>query len=341
MTPDRLYTTSVFEELRECFDYELALLEEVYRLFQIRAAAGNAEFAVIRASGKNKGISHTLSASVDFGDWRPGFLQKGSPLVFLMAFKAVDTFFDWILEHNPPAGKKKKLRQYEDKLGELGRSVNPVLYPEPLNSAQWIVGTLLALYKKLYPYRNTVAHRGQFSVDATGSLTIEREGPNPDPIHITPKDLFNLTDFLVTTMRCVIKDWDFGRIQEKRLRYTSDNLAEFHGLPILGQKPPMLVNLYYVVPLEDGALIDKSPVSEWVYGRYSGSYDIVLHDLMIVAVGREVAPKSYQISESMFSQLPASFTIKDLAQIGVACSMPKRLQLEEERQALYSGSSSF
>jgi hypothetical protein len=55
--------------------------------------------------------------NIKIGDWRPGFLNAGAPLVFVSIFKLLDMLVEWILEENglqSPFQFQKKLQLLND-----------------------------------------------------------------------------------------------------------------------------------------------------------------------------------------------------------------------------------
>ena len=81
-------------------EYETWLLEAVYAIVEQELFPSWPD-GVIYPVDKSKAqfIVHGRS-NIIIGDWRPGFLNAGAPLVFVSTFKLLDMLIEWILEEN-------------------------------------------------------------------------------------------------------------------------------------------------------------------------------------------------------------------------------------------------
>ena len=59
-----------------------------------------------------------MRGNIVVGDWRPGFLNAGAPLVFIATFKLLDMFIEWVLEEN---GLPSTFR-FQNKIKQLNRA---------------------------------------------------------------------------------------------------------------------------------------------------------------------------------------------------------------------------
>lgn len=170
--------------------------------------------------------------NINLGDWRPGFLNAGAPLVFVSAFKLLDMLIEWILEEN---GVPSTFR-FQQKLQHLKSS--PV-FPQTIESRIWLKDRLVGLYSTLEPLRGTIIHDKHFAAkDGAIQVSSSRKGIVGSAVNISAAQLRNLAVTIVSVLRYVDGTWDLDGVREKILRHKLDELVSLHGLPPLGQKRP-------------------------------------------------------------------------------------------------------
>src|SRR5581483_1231728 len=81
-------------------DYESWLLEAVYQIANQRLAVEGVDELIYPPSGGPPTQTIYGMGSINPGDWRPGFLNAGAPLIFVTAFKLLDMLLEWVLVEN-------------------------------------------------------------------------------------------------------------------------------------------------------------------------------------------------------------------------------------------------
>jgi len=132
--------------LEERVGYEVWLLEAVYELVEQELFPTFPD-GVIYPLGRTapKFIVHG-AINIRLGDWRPGFLQAGAPLVFTSTFKILDMLLEWVLEENGQASTYR----FEQKIQAQHQTLE---YPPILAQRPWLTQRLSALYENLEPLR--------------------------------------------------------------------------------------------------------------------------------------------------------------------------------------------
>src|SRR3989442_3521393 len=230
-TSTALYGSTALGDLRVRTEYEAWLLEAVYEIANQRLAVEDVDELVYPANGGPPTQTMYDVASIKVGDWRPGFLEAGAPLVFVTAFKLLDMLVEWVLaENGKPATYK-----FVQKIAVLK---GPVKFPPLMDTRPWLRDRLVALYDKLEPLRGTIIHAPHFKA-AGGALRVSssKGGAIGPLVTIVMTDLRNLALVLVSLLRYLEGTWTMDLLREKRLRRALDELAHLHALPSLGQLP--------------------------------------------------------------------------------------------------------
>ena len=102
--------------------------------------------------------------SINIGDWCPGFLEAGAPLVLVTAFKLLDMILEWVLDQN---GYQSTFR-FAQKLKALRGSVQ---FPPLIGSRPWLQTRIVSLYASPYTASWDDYSRSPFSSDV-------RQSPN-------------------------------------------------------------------------------------------------------------------------------------------------------------------
>jgi hypothetical protein len=246
--PKASYRPTEIADLTARTDYEAWLLEAVYEITDQRIAVENVDELIYPPSGGPPTQTIYVAGNIRIGDWRPGFLRAGAPLVLVSAFKLLDMMLEWVLVSN---GQKPSFK-FSEKIELLKRQVE---FPFLIESRPWLRERLLSLYEGMDPLRGTIIHHRHFK-SSEGSLQVSasRRGIVGVPVRFTPDDLRNLAALLVSLLRYLERTWTLDEFREKRLRRILDGLGYLHALPSLGQLEPGFLNVrVYVI---DGAEVE-------------------------------------------------------------------------------------
>lgn len=279
-----MYSSADIEKLEERTLYETFLLERVFKLERKWTAERHVEEITFWAGGPDVvgGRTHTLHVdSMDFG---PAFTEIGMPLLFVTAFKLLDMVIEWGIEAN---GRPVKYH-FKDKLNEWQPSAGLVL-PPAMHAEPWLRDVTVALYERLYEYRNTIIHRKSFSTP-NGGLHIIREGKTPatpkTEIEISADELKQLADFAVGLVMVLLGKRALDTFEVMRLRLCSDQLCSLHGLPKFGQLRPVRIRMNYFVPPENiSDPIDVAALHQLAVRRIPG--EEVIHELAVGILNAE------------------------------------------------------
>ena len=225
-------------------------------------------------------ISHG-TARAQIGDWRPGFLRAGAPLVFVTAFKLLDMLLEWVLAKNGHASTHR----FKDKIKTLQ---TPVCFPPIVETRPWLRERLVALYEALEPLRGTIIHGRHFST-SNGELLVSssKGGVVGATVTISATDLRNLALVVVSLLRYLEGPWTMDLLREKRIRRALDELAHLHGLMPLGQLPPAFLTVRVYVHDNDSIGWDIESIRQDVTAKRADQD--VIFDLRIIAVSRDGA----------------------------------------------------
>lgn len=232
MTKRPSYDAASIERLVDRTEYESWMLEAVYALVEQELFPIWPD-AVIYPIDRSKSQFIVIGrANIILGDWRPGFLNAGAPLVFVSTFKLLDMLIEWILEEN---GIKPTFR-FQQKKDNLANSPE---FPPLVEVRSWLKERLVGLYCALEPLRGTIIHDKHFTAkDGAVSVSSSKGGTVGAAVNISADELRKLAVVVVSTLRFVGGSWKFDGARERILRYELDELQRLHGQPVLGQKSP-------------------------------------------------------------------------------------------------------
>ena len=277
MTPN--YNRDAIEKLLQRTEYESWFLEEVYRISEKHL---NPEWpdALVYPPNGSDGVYTTYGAvNIILGDWRPGFLDAGAPLIFVSTFKLLDMILEWILKENGLASTFR----FAEKIKALRGTV---IFPAMIDSNPWLRDRLVALYEQLAPLRGTIIHDKHFQATPDALHISSSKNGNVGPeIIFAASDLRNLSLTLVSIIRFLQGAWALAEYQFKRIRRSLDELAQFHGLPSLGQLPPSQLTARIYAFESDRLVIDVDKIRRDV-ARFMPGQD-VMFDVRAVLVSAE------------------------------------------------------
>lgn len=226
------FDANALMKLAERTEYEIWLLEAVYALVENELFPSWPDGVVYPVNKSKAQFFVHARANIILGDWRPGFLNAGAPLVFIAAFKLIDMLVEWIIEEN---GLPSTFR-FQQKLGHLKSSP---IFPPLIESRRWLKERLAGLYSTLEPLRGTIIHDKHFTAtDGAIQVASSRKGVKGVPVEISATHLRILSRSIVSVLRYVDGAWPLNEFRERTLRHDLDELAALHGLPSLGQKSP-------------------------------------------------------------------------------------------------------
>lgn len=256
------FDANALTKLAERTEYEIWLLEAVYALVENELFPLWPDGVIYPADRSKAQFFGYASGNIIVGDWRPGFLNAGAPLVFVSIFKLLDMLVEWVLEENgfPPNFRfQQKLRQLR----------GAVIFPPLVESRAWLKERLAGLYSTLEPLRGTIIHDRHFTAtDGAIRVASSRCGVTGVPIEISAAHLRMLARTIVSILRYVDGTWNFEELREKTLRYDLDELAALHGLPPLGQMPPFHTCVRVYSTDSDPLLVDPMAIQRDLAARY-------------------------------------------------------------------------
>lgn len=271
MTPQPTFNANALIKLGERTEYETWLLEAVYALVEQELFPSWPD-GVIYPVDKSKPhfIGH-MRGNIIVGDWRPGFLNVGAPLVFVSAFKLLDMLIEWILEENGVASTFR----FQQKLQQLQGSP---IFPPVIESRTWLKERLVGLYSTLEPLRGTIIHDKHFTAtDGVIRVASSKNGVIGAPVEIRASHLRKLSSTIVSVLKYVDGTWQLNEPREKILRHDLDELAALHGLPPLGQKPPFHTCVRVYLTGADPLLVDLTSIRSdlaTTYVNHDCSFDL-------------------------------------------------------------------
>lgn len=262
MTPPPIFDANSLIKLAERTEYETWLLEAVYAIIQQELFPSWPD-GVIYPVGKSKAqffVHGRINAII--GDWRPGFLNAGAPLVFVSTFKLLDMLIEWILEENGIPSTFS----FHQKLQHLKGSP---IFPPVIESRTWLKERLTGLYSTLEPLRGTIIHDKHFTAtDGSIRVASSKKGVIGPLFEISASSLRKLAVTIVSLLKYVDGTWHLDGFREKILRHDLDELAALHRLPLLGQKPPFHTCVRVYLSGSDPLLIDLMSIRSDLAARY-------------------------------------------------------------------------
>lgn len=256
------FDTNALSKLAERTEYEMWLLEAVYAIVEQELFPSYPD-AVVYSLGKSKAQHYGyMRGSIVIGDWRPGFLNAGAPLVFVSIFKLLDMLIERVLEKN---GKKSPF-QFQEKLKQLTSAPK---FPNEIETRPWLKDRLVGLYRTLDPLRGTIIHDKTFkSMDGAIQISASRKGTSPSPVNISAAQLRTLAIAVVSVLKYIDGTWQLNDLREKILRHELDELVTLHGLPVLGQKRPFHTQVRVYLEGSDPLDVDPVAIRSDLCGKY-------------------------------------------------------------------------
>jgi hypothetical protein len=280
-TVSKLYTAMALADLSTLTEYEAWLLEAVYEIVDQRLAFREVDELVYPPSGESPNQMNYIVGNIVPGDWRPGFLKAGAPLVFVTTFKLLDMLIEWVLVLNG----KRSTHRFDQKITALK---GPVFFPVLIETRTWLRERLIALYEHLEPLRGTIIHARHFkTAEGTLQVSSSKKGTIGPIITFSEGDLRNLALALVSLVRYLEGSWNMDIFQEKQLRYVFDELVHLHKLPLMGQLPPGFLTVRLYVPCTDPIEFDISRIKRDVAEKRKGQD--VIFDVRIIVLARDSA----------------------------------------------------
>nr|MDP2191503.1 hypothetical protein [Rhodoferax sp.] len=256
------FNANALTKLAERTEYETWLLEAVYALVENELFPSWPDGVVYPVDKSKVQFFVHARANIVIGDWRPGFLNAGAPLVFVSTFKLLDMLVEWVLEEN---GLPLTFR-FQQKLHQLKGSPT---FPPLIESRAWLKERLAGLYSTLEPLRGTIIHDKHFTAtDGAIRVASSRKGVIGAAVEISATQLRMLARTIVSVLRYVDGTWHLDELREKTLRHDLDELAALHGLPPLGQRLPYhtCVRVYSID--SDPLLVDLKAIRWDLATRY-------------------------------------------------------------------------
>ena len=295
MTEDRFPRESL-QELRARVGYEDWLLESVYKLTEGELFPDWPDQVIYKLGCTTPQIMVYCRGNTVLGDWRPGFLDAGAPLVFTASFKLLDMLFEWVLARN---GKTADFR-FQKKLQQLEQP--GLSYPAILESRPWLIERLKRLYRESEPLRGTIIHSRHFS-STNGTLRVasSRHDVVGEHIDLEAADLRALAQVVVSTLRFLEGDWALTTYREKILRKQLDQLGKLHKLDCLGQQEPRHISVRWCTSDPQIQNIDVNRIRRDLDASCSGQD--VSFDLRVVVFQGSTAVEAYLIPNGDLSLL--------------------------------------
>lgn len=311
MTDDYRFSADGLQKLRDRVGYEDWLLESIYKLTESELfpewpdeVVYNLDACAPVFTGGHGQIQ------VVIGDWRPGFLEAGAPLVFTASFKLLDMLFEWLLELN---GRKPDFR-FGEKLRQLEGP--GLVYPPVFASRMWLVDRLRKLYEEMEPLRGTIIHSRHFEAK-NGMLRVasSKRDVVGEFVELDAADLRRLALLTVSVLRFLHGDWAVSAFRDKELRWQLDQLVKFHKLTLLGQQEPRHIRVRWYTRCPRPKGIDLTRIQRDIDVR-NPDQDISF-DLRVVVLEGQTAVGAYLFPSEHLPQLP---TLQDCSRY--ACDLP-------------------
>lgn len=290
--------------LAERTEYEAWFLESVYRISEFIETPWFRKIPDTLISPVDSSeINFVNYCEVNFAigggiPWQAGFLNAGSPLIFITTFKLLDMFIEWVLEQN----EYEKTFRFEEKKKSLEASPSPV-FPSIIKSRPWLQARLIGLYKNLEPFRGTIIHDKHFT-SADGVLRVSsrtKDGRVNPEFEISRVELSKLASSIVSVFNYVNGIWSLDDCyHEKVLRHNLDCLTRLHGLQVLGQRQPFCqtVRIYSTNPDPRVIKTTRTAILSAIEKIYPDND--CMFDLRVVTVNDEKAVNSFLFPWKLF-----------------------------------------
>lgn len=309
MTEDRFPIESL-QELRERVGYEDWLLESVYKLAEDELFPDWPDAVIYEVDASVPVATVHGRAHIVIGDWRPGFLEAGAPLLFTTSFKLLDMLFEWVLERN----ERTVGFRFSSKLQQL-ESPGPC-YPVLLSSRPWLVDRLAGLYKHAEPLRGTIIHSRHFtSTNGALRVAISRGSVLGESVELGASDLRTFAQLSVSVLRYIQGDWALSAYREKVLRWQLDRLGKLHKLVSLGQNEPRHTRVRWYTRDPQIQNVDVDRVRRDL--RAQNPTQDITFDLRVVVLQGETAVEAYLIPPEL---LPRLASLRDFS--NYRCDVP-------------------
>jgi hypothetical protein len=250
------YSAAITTDLTDRTAYEAWLLESVYDLASQPIAVSDNDDLIYPANGGDPQAHHCGTGNAIIGDWKQKFLEAGTPLVFVTTYKLLDMMIEWVLHQNI----NPVPRRFVEKIAALGR---PIVFPELIESRQWLRERLIALYEELAPLRNTIIHSRQFqSTNGTLGIQPDKWSFFGKTVTITASNVRTFAVVMVSLVHYLEQTWRMDYFQEKMIRRALDDLAHLHRKPSLRQQEPVFQSVRVYRPDEDPIEIDVQQIRD-------------------------------------------------------------------------------
>lgn len=313
--------------LEDRTEYEAWLLEEAYRIADQPIPVMDVDELVYPPSGAPPTQTVCASVHIHLGDWRPGFLQAGAPLILVTAFKLIDMVLEWVLANNGHAPTYR----FAQKIRALGGAV---AFPPLIASRPWLQSRLVSLYAGLEPLRGTIIHNRQFTA-TDGSLTVEntRAAAPSTPVSITSNDLRLLSAFGVSLVHYLRGTWLLDSYRERWLRFWLDQLAHLHGEPLLGQLEPGFLNVRTYALRTPVIEVDLARIRTDVIAKRPGQDP--LFDIRLVVVEADgSAAEAYVVPWATHEAATSPLRLTAVELAALVCPLPAGVDISAAARAL-------
>jgi hypothetical protein len=305
--PAGMFGPTSLQDLKSRTEYEAWLLEAVYDITDQRIAVENVDELIFEPSGTPPTQTIYVAGAINLGDWRPGFLRAGAPLVFATAFKLLDMLLEWVLAENGYPSTSR----FVEKIAALKAGVQ---FPALVDARPWLRERLIALYVELEPLRGTLIHERHFkSTDGGVEVSSSKRGVLGPVVVIGPDDLQKLALVLVSLLRYLEGTWTMDEFREKRIRHALDRLTHLHACSSLGQLPPGFLNVRVYVPEDDSVMCDLARIRREVAAKRPNQD--VMFDLRVVAVAQDGSGAAAYLIPWSRLQAPAPILTKLVADL--------------------------
>ncbi len=295
------FSAESLQELRNLVGYEDWLLESVYKLAEGELFPEWPDEVIYELGAAASVVTGHGGAHILLGDWRPGFLEAGAPLVFTASFKLLDMLFEWVLERN---GWQANFR-FSRKLQQL--DVPGLHYPAILSSRPWLIERLKGLYRETEPLRGTIIHSRHFeSTNGTLRVARSKRGVVGEIVELDASDLRSLAQLSFSVLRFLQGDWVLSDHRDKVLRWQLDRLVKLHKLIPLGQQEPRHTRVRWYTDNPRIQAVDLDRIRRDLEAQNPGQ-DITF-DLRVVVLQGQIAVEAYLI---LHERLPQLATIED------------------------------
>lgn len=249
--------------LAERTEYETWLLEAVYAISEQELFPSWPDAVVYPINRSQAQFFAHGRANIVIGDWRPGFLNAGAPLVFISTFKLIDMIIEWVLAEN---GVPSTYR-FQEKLRQLGAST---VFPPAVESRPWLKERVIGLYRTLAPLRGTIIHDKHFTtLDGAIRVSSSRDGVVGPAFDLSAAQLRTLASTVVGILRYVEGRWSLDDVRDRTLRHDLDAVVALHGQPLLGQRRPFHARVRVYTVGDDPLDVDLGAIRADIAARYS------------------------------------------------------------------------